>query len=175
MPTPGIYYQDLHNDPNNPRIPPPLPARDTSHAASLMNQNRANNVNSMNAGYGSHDINANTGQTAYGSSNFGSGYSTQPSAVDGVLDGPYQPGLAKSIDAAPTYSHELATQQRPVGGLVDQPMNTGPGEIKDLGWNEPKQMIASPLVGGLQNEDLWILIRRFNKVSVSEHRSCLCP
>ena len=40
-------------------------------------------------------------------------------------------------------------------------------EAKDLGWNKPQENIASPLVGGLRNEELWILIRRFNKVSPS--------
>lgn len=42
-------------------------------------------------------------------------------------------------------------------------------EVKDLGWNEPKENIASPLVGGLNNEELWLLIRRFNKVRFPCH------
>jgi hypothetical protein len=36
----------------------------------------------------------------------------------------------------------------------------------DLGWNEPKEAVAKPLVGGLSNEDLWLLVRRFNKVGL---------
>ncbi len=40
-------------------------------------------------------------------------------------------------------------------------------EVKDLGWTEKNERIADPLVGGLPNEELWILIRRFNKVSFS--------
>ena len=39
----------------------------------------------------------------------------------------------------------------------------------DLGWNEPKEAVAKPLVGGLSNEDLWLLVRRFNKVRVTMH------
>ena len=35
--------------------------------------------------------------------------------------------------------------------------------IKDLGWNEHPADVPKPLVGGLPNEDLWKLVRRFNK------------
>jgi len=69
------------------------------------------------------------------------------------------------MEAAPTDSHALAMKDQPVKGLSQQ---AGHGEVKDLGWNEPKELIASPLVGGLQNEDLWILIRRFNKVRLAD-------
>jgi hypothetical protein len=44
-------------------------------------------------------------------------------------------------------------------------------EVVDLGWNEPKELVAKPLVGGLGNEDLWLLVRRFNKVRVSYQRT----
>jgi hypothetical protein len=40
-------------------------------------------------------------------------------------------------------------------------------EVKDLGWQEPVSKIANPLVGGLPNEELWVLIRRFDKVNSS--------
>ena len=35
--------------------------------------------------------------------------------------------------------------------------------IKDLGWNEHPADVPKPLVGGLPNDDLWKLVRRFNK------------
>lgn len=35
--------------------------------------------------------------------------------------------------------------------------------VKDLGWNEHPADLPKPLVGGLSNEDLWTLVRRFNK------------
>jgi hypothetical protein len=38
--------------------------------------------------------------------------------------------------------------------------------VKDFGWNSPPHAVPSPLVHGFSNEDLWVLIRRFNKVSV---------
>lgn len=39
-------------------------------------------------------------------------------------------------------------------------------EVVDLGWNEPEQAVENPLVGGLSNEDLWVLVRRFNNVRI---------
>lgn len=40
-------------------------------------------------------------------------------------------------------------------------------EVRDLGWNEKPDGVPSPLVGGLPNEELWTLIRRFNKASLA--------
>ena len=37
-------------------------------------------------------------------------------------------------------------------------------EVKDFGWNSKPDAVPSPLVYGLSNEDLYALIRRFNKV-----------
>lgn len=66
----------------------------------------------------------------------------------------------------PTESHQLAhaTEGENINeeGLAQQ--NHGQTEVKDLGWNEHPKDIAQPLVGGLPNEELWTLIRRFNKV-----------
>ena len=39
-------------------------------------------------------------------------------------------------------------------------------EVVNLGWNEPTEEVVNPLVGGLSNEDLWVLIRRFNGVRI---------
>lgn len=61
----------------------------------------------------------------------------------------------------PSLSHELATDDHEVKGLAQQ---DHPQEVLDLGWNQKKQEIAEPLVGGLDNEELWMLVRRFNKV-----------
>lgn len=35
--------------------------------------------------------------------------------------------------------------------------------MRDLGWNEHPAEVPKPLVGGLPNEELWTLVRRFNK------------
>jgi len=65
-----------------------------------------------------------------------------------------------------TASHALATSpslEEP--GLVQLDHDE---EVKDLGWNQPKEGIPAPLVGGMENEDLWVLVRRFDKVCLGE-------
>lgn len=69
--------------------------------------------------------------------------------------------LATTINDEPTLSHALATDDYEDKGLAQQEHDE---EVIDLGWNEKKHDIPAPLVGGLGNEDLWLLIRRFNKV-----------
>lgn len=59
-----------------------------------------------------------------------------------------------------TLSHALAVDDDG-DGVAQQEHDE---EVVDLGWNEPKENIPAPLVGGLDNEELWILVRRFNKV-----------
>ena len=65
----------------------------------------------------------------------------------------------------PSLSHALATATDgpEEKGVAQQNRRQHP-EVEDLGWNERKEEIVSPLVGGLSNEDLWLLIRRFDKV-----------
>ncbi|KAK4156013.1 hypothetical protein C8A00DRAFT_41479 [Chaetomidium leptoderma] len=60
----------------------------------------------------------------------------------------------------PTFSHALATETQDREGRVQQDHEK---DVRDLGWNEKKQDIAAPLVGGMANEELWLLVRRFNK------------
>ena len=62
----------------------------------------------------------------------------------------------------PTASHKLAE--------VKDGSEKGPAqlehtdaEVRDLGWNEDPEMVPDELISGLPNEDLWTLIRRFNK------------
>lgn len=66
----------------------------------------------------------------------------------------------------PTASHALAIADHDIKGHAQQDHDDN--EVLNLGWNEPKEHIPTPLVGGIHNEDLWILVRRFNKVSVLE-------
>lgn len=65
-----------------------------------------------------------------------------------------------STTEAPTMSHALAEADHDEKGSAQ--IEHFEGEVKDLGWNEPGN-IVQPLVGGLQNADLWLLLRRFNK------------
>ena len=87
-----------------------------------------------------------------------------PDSTQAVTD-PYRTEHATSMTQEPTLSHSLAQQ-----AAVNDDMPKGAAqimhdkEVVDLGWNEPRENIAAPLVGGMNNEELWMLIRRFNKV-----------
>jgi hypothetical protein len=70
--------------------------------------------------------------------------------------------LANSITEEPTLSHHLAMQEHEEKGAAQQ--DHGVEEVANLGWNESADNIQNPLVGGMKNEDLWILVRRFNQV-----------
>ncbi|KAL5316499.1 hypothetical protein ACEPPN_015547 [Leptodophora sp. 'Broadleaf-Isolate-01'] len=61
----------------------------------------------------------------------------------------------------PTESHELANADHEEKGAAQ--INHGHTEVRDLGWNDHPSDVPAPLVGGLSNEELWTLIRRFNK------------
>ncbi|KAF4552227.1 Hypothetical protein D9617_10g072070 [Elsinoe fawcettii] len=65
-----------------------------------------------------------------------------------------------SLTQEATASHALAMADHDEKGVAQQSHGS---EVRDLGWNEPKEQIAAPLVGGLENEELWVLVRRFNK------------
>lgn len=62
----------------------------------------------------------------------------------------------------PTDSHVLSQVEQDEKGLSQQAGNTA--EITDLGWSQPAEHFEEAIVGGLSNEDLWMLIRRFDKV-----------
>lgn len=73
-------------------------------------------------------------------------------------------GPVPAGDSAPTESHALATADHDDKGIAQQHGQQNPDEeVKDLGWNEPPEKVPAPLVGGLRNEELWTLVRRFNK------------
>lgn len=63
---------------------------------------------------------------------------------------------------APTQSHALANADHEEKGVAQRNQNID--EVKDLGWNEHLKDVPTPLVGGLLNEELWTLVRRFDKV-----------
>ncbi|TGJ83739.1 hypothetical protein E0Z10_g5049 [Xylaria hypoxylon] len=82
-----------------------------------------------------------------------------PATTAPVTD-PGEHNTANSLAEEPTLSHSLALGDHDEKGIVQEPRDE---EAADLGWNKRKENIPTPLVGGLGNEDLWILIRRFNK------------
>jgi hypothetical protein len=63
----------------------------------------------------------------------------------------------------PTDSHVLSQVDQDEKGLSQKAGDTA--EITNIGWGESPDLIEEPLVAGLSNEDLWMLIRRFDKVS----------
>lgn len=84
-----------------------------------------------------------------------------PSDTTPVSD-PYKTETSTTLADDPTLSHALAKDDHDVKGLAQQDHDH---EVLDLGWNEKKQNIMRPLVGGIDNETLWMLTRRFDKVS----------
>lgn len=63
----------------------------------------------------------------------------------------------------PTESHALANTDHDEKGAAQHDHRET--EVRNLGWNEEPSKIPE-LVGGLPNEELWTLIRRFNKVRI---------
>ncbi|KAJ5103492.1 hypothetical protein N7532_004021 [Penicillium argentinense] len=61
----------------------------------------------------------------------------------------------------PTDSHVLSQVEQDEKGLSQQAGDTA--ELTDLGWSKPVQHIEEPLIAGLSNQDLWMLLRRFDK------------
>lgn len=60
-----------------------------------------------------------------------------------------------------TDSHTLALADHDIKGAAQLAGRTG--DVTDLGWRSPPKAVDT-LVGGLPNEELWTLVRRFNRV-----------
>jgi hypothetical protein len=73
-------------------------------------------------------------------------------------------GKTTTLTDKPTESHALAMEAAKAPEVAGAAQVDHGDEVVNLGWNEPKEAISNPLVGGLNNEDLWVLVRRFNKV-----------
>ncbi|KAI5356975.1 hypothetical protein Slin15195_G090750 [Septoria linicola] len=76
------------------------------------------------------------------------------------LTDPDKQEVAQSLTEAPTASHALAMEDHDEKGAAQIAHD---GEVKDLGWTDHVDQIQNPLVGGMPNEELWVLVRRFNK------------
>jgi hypothetical protein len=70
-----------------------------------------------------------------------------------------------SLADQPTVSHALATSDHKDKGVAQQNYEES---VVDLGWKAAKEDVPEPLVGRLPNEELWVLVRRFNKVQSYE-------
>ena len=78
------------------------------------------------------------------------------------LTDPHQEERADTLADEPTLSHSLAVADHDEKGLAQVEHDE---MVQDLGWHAKEENIPSPLVGMLPNDDLWLLIRRFNKVN----------
>lgn len=67
-------------------------------------------------------------------------------------------------DNAPAESHARAQIEHDEKGLVQKVSDTD--GITDVGWGLVPEDVDEPLVGGLSNEELWMLVRRFNRVRI---------
>ncbi|KAJ0121908.1 hypothetical protein J7T55_002418 [Diaporthe amygdali] len=76
------------------------------------------------------------------------------------VSNPDKTEASNTLTEGPSLSHELATTDPEEKGLAQQAHED---EVLDLGWSQKKQEISQPLVGGMDNEELWLLIRRFDK------------
>jgi hypothetical protein len=73
-----------------------------------------------------------------------------------------QQELTKSFDAD---SHYLAHSDHEIKGEAQkQPILDSGAELRDLGWHKNLPDMPEPLIGGVTNENLFSMIRRFNKV-----------
>jgi hypothetical protein len=79
---------------------------------------------------------------------------------------PEREETSRTITEKPTASHELAVEAARAPEQLGAAQVLHKDEVKNLGWNEPQEAVENPLVGGLSNDDLWVLVRRFNKVSL---------
>jgi hypothetical protein len=68
----------------------------------------------------------------------------------------------------PTDSHVLSQVEQEDKGLIQRAGETT--DITDVGWNNLADH-TEPLIAGLSNEDLWMLIRRFDKVFLNNNTS----
>lgn len=85
--------------------------------------------------------------------------STQSNSVASTM---VTPTSSASGSNAPSESHALAASADH-GHIGAVQKDHEEGEVRDMGWNDHPKDVPTPLVGGLPNEELWTLVRRFNK------------
>ena len=71
-----------------------------------------------------------------------------------------------SQPTGPTDSHILSQVEQDDKGLSQKPHAGHTENTSDIGWGAPSHDFEKRIVAGLSNEDLWMLISRFNKVCI---------
>jgi hypothetical protein len=67
-----------------------------------------------------------------------------------------------ALGAEASDSHALAQEDHEEKGAVQEAQGKfrGDDQVKNLGWGEAEENVPNPLIGGMKNEELWLLIRR---------------
>lgn len=96
-------------------------------------------------------------------------------SYDNPIDPQLQPIQAvrpvdRTSEDLPTDSHALAAAEPEEKGYAQ---THSASSVRDLGWHNDSGSIPRPLIAGLPNDDLWVLLRRFNKVILFP--PFLCP
>ena len=78
---------------------------------------------------------------------------------------PPAPAQNPLLEQKPSESHALATENHELKGTAQEAGSEA--HITDLGWQANTEGVGT-LVGGLPNEELWTLVRRFNKVFIAD-------
>ena len=86
-------------------------------------------------------------------------------SVDTLVVNPEPEFVEEHEEEIPTASHALAHESLSAGpeekGACQDEHDEV--EVRNLGWNEEAQRVPPYVVGGLRNEELWTLVRRFDK------------
>lgn len=84
-----------------------------------------------------------------------------PSKADvniGLDDMDNSNALAATVESPP----KDPSGPQPVSAQLKDP------EVKDFGWNVSPSKVPAPVMNGISNDDLYMLLRRFNKVRFFE-------
>jgi hypothetical protein len=95
------------------------------------------------------------------------GLNTQVDAEDHVDTEQF--ANAKSELDLPTDSHALVHEELEEKGLIHKVSKAEDETFAgaaDVGWTQEPHEFEEQIVGGIKNDDLWTLIRRFNKVTI---------
>jgi Protein of unknown function (DUF3292) len=90
---------------------------------------------------------------------------TQINASASVAPPPPAAAQNPLLEQKPSESHALATENHELKGAAQEAGKES--RITDLGWQANAEGVAT-MVGGLPNEELWTLVRRFNKVFIAD-------
>ncbi|KAL6718719.1 hypothetical protein ACLMJK_002953 [Lecanora helva] len=139
MPTPGYVFKDGGPIPDSDLKDPPNPSNQQTGATSAMEQVDEQPMS----------------RTRTNASNV----SSNSNSVTSIMNTPTSSASGSNV---PSDSHALASaDDHEIKGAVQT--NHEEGEVRDMGWNEHPHDVPKNLVGGLPNEELWTLVRRFNK------------